>query len=245
MVFQLQDGDAAAPTTSADTAPERPQPLRPDALRRVLDQVEAKTPFQQMFLLVGALDKIAAGAGESWSSFARDMAAHLLQAPPLALAGGADPGPAHAEARAMIERIAKGEPIDPAGARDRVFAAIVEAHRTSRDRAEAITVREAADRRRVLDLMQDRLPIAVVAAIAVTAQTLKGLLATDGAPADRVAALDAGLDAGLQALSAKGIQPSDALQALIAAARNTKTAEAASGLGGAGIGAGRGGGLDR
>ena len=145
----------------------------------------------------------------------------------------------------MIERIAKGEPIDPAGARDRMFAAIVEAHRTSRDRAEAITVREAADRRRFLALMQDRLPIAVVAAIAVTAQTLKGLLATDGAPADRVAALDAGLDAGLQALSAKGIQPSDALQALIAAARKAKTAEAAAGLGGAGIGAGRGGGLDR
>jgi len=68
----------------------------------VLDQAEAKTPFQQMFLLVGALDKIAAGASESWSSFARDMAAHLLLAPPLALAGGAEPGPAHAETRAMI-----------------------------------------------------------------------------------------------------------------------------------------------
>ena len=78
MVFQLQDGDAATPTASAGTAPERPQPLRPEALRQVLDQVEAKTPFQQMFLLIGALDKIAAGASESWSSFARDMAAHLL-----------------------------------------------------------------------------------------------------------------------------------------------------------------------
>ncbi|MCW2242533.1 hypothetical protein [Azospirillum canadense] len=241
MVFQLQNGDDATATVSPDTPAERPQPLRPDALRRVLDQTDAKTPFQQTFLLVGALDKVAEGADEAWAAFARDIATHLLLAPPRALVGGAEPGPAHADARAIIERIAKGEPIDPTGARDRVFAAIVEAHRNARDRAEAITVREEADRRRLLDLMQDRLPIAIVAAIAVTAEMIKGLLATGSAPADRVAALDDGLEAGLQAMTAKGIQPSDALQALIAACRT----QAAAGLGGTGVGGGRGGGLAR
>lgn len=226
MSADTETGDAAA----AETASPPPRPRDPDALQRVLEASRAHDPFEQLHLLAGALDYAngAGGAetGEAWKRFARDLAAHLCSAAPEALAAGTEPGPALAEARRVIERLATGQPVELTGVRDRLKVAALEMRRSARDRAEAIEVRTEADRRRFIDMMTDRLPVAVIAAIALTAESIKRGL-TMGDPDDRLSALQGGIDAGAQALTGKGVQPSSALEALMATARKARTADAA------------------
>lgn len=237
----MEDSGAAAPTST----PPAPKPDDPAALGQVLDAAGAREPFAKMHLLAGALDRVNASQGEgvsavavveadAWRRFARDLAADLLSAPPTALAGGGEPGPAHAEAIRIIERIATGQAIDPGGARNSLLSAAAEARRSARDSAEALEVRDEADRRRWREMMTDCLPVAVVAAVVITAETIKALAANVSGDGERLSALKAGLATGAEALAARHINAPAALDVLIADARNAKKAEAALPTGGRG-----------
>lgn len=218
--------------TSVDDE-SNPMPKRPDApeaLRRVLEKTGAlEDPFQQLHLLAGALAKASGAESDGWEGFSRDLASHLMAAAPTTLAVGGEPGPALDKARKAIERVANGQPIELMTARDVMMAAIDEVRRNSRDRADVIEIHNAEDKKRFREMMEDKLLVALVAAVVLTAQAIKSVAAT-AQGIERLAALQAGLGAGVEALSERGYEFKPDFQEIIDDARRVNAPEFKPGI---------------
>ncbi|MFP5514831.1 MAG: hypothetical protein ACLGJC_17315 [Alphaproteobacteria bacterium] len=194
------------------------------ALRAVLEASGLQDdPFGQYHLLAGALKESQGPDGEAWLRFAQDLAAHL-SATGLRrfVPTGQQPSEPLVTMEASVQRLAARAPIDTADVHERLIRVLDELRRQARDHAESVQIKQESDRKRFIEAMKDQLPIALITTIALTAQALRNLAGRQGG--DREPLL-AGLDAGIQAMQERGLQPNEALTNLIADARRAKPAE--------------------